>query len=168
MDNREAFAEGSGLSGTSSDWLIATHLSTANGLLLSNRALVADDLSFDRDELRLAYLGDRAKVAAGYLWMLETEAIPRTSELLFESDWQLRRGWSSRFDTRYDLVADRAAKAALGLQYANECVTVDLSLSRRFTSSTSVEPETDFGLSVELAGFGSGSGTSRAVRSCLR
>ncbi|WP_169583104.1 LPS-assembly protein LptD [Rhodobacter capsulatus] len=168
LDDLEDFAEGSGLSGTSSDWLIATHLSTAGGLVLSNRALVDDDLDFDRDELRLAYLGERAQVAAGYLWMLETEATPKTSELLFESDWQLRRGWSSSFDTRYDLVADRAAKASLGLQYSNECVTVDLSLSRRFTSSTSVEPETDFGLSIALAGFGAGSGGNRTERVCRR
>lgn len=168
LDTLETFAPGSGLSGRRSDWLLATHLSTAGGLVLSNRALIAGDLGFDRDELRLAYLGDQAKVAAGYLWMQETAAVPKTSELLLESDWTLRRGWATSFDTRYDLIADRAAKAALGLQYSNECVTVDLSLSRRFTSSTSVEPETDFGLSVELAGFGSGSGTSRAVRSCLR
>ncbi|PYF09736.1 LPS-assembly protein [Rhodobacter viridis] len=168
LDDIEDFAKGSGLSGTTSDWLVATHLTTAGGLVLSNRALVANDLSFDRDELRLAYLGDRAQVAAGYLWMLETDAIPKTSELLFESDWQLRRGWSTNFDTRYDLIADRAAKAALGLQYSNECVTVDLSLSRRFTSSTSVEPETDFGLSIALAGFGAGSGGNRAERVCRR
>ncbi|WP_444462999.1 LPS-assembly protein LptD [Rhodobacter capsulatus] len=168
LDDLGEFAPGSGLSGTSSDWLIATHLRTAGGLVLSNRALVGDDLGFDRDELRLAYLGDRAQLAAGYLWMLETAPIAKTSELLFESDWQLRRGWSASFDTRYDLVADRAAKASLGLQYSNECVTVDLSLSRRFTSSTSVEPETGFGLSVALAGFGAGSGGNRTERVCRR
>lgn len=168
LDDLGDFVEGSGLSGTSSDWLIATHLSTAGGLVVSNRALVDDDLDFDRDELRLAYLGERAKVAAGYLWMREFGAVSKTSELLFESDWQLRRGWSTGFDTRYDLIADRAARAALGLQYSNECVTVDLSLSRRFTSSTSVEPETDFGLSVTLAGFGAGSGGNRTERVCRR
>jgi len=168
LDDTNDFPSGSGLSGRHSDWLVAAHLSTADGLILSNRALLDDDFAFDRDELRLAYAQGNTAVAAGYLWIEETAAIPKTSELLFESDWAWRQGWSSSFATRYDLVADRAAKAAFGLQYANECVTVDLSLSRRFTSSTSVEPETDFGLSVQLAGFGTTAGSSRAERVCRR
>ena len=50
-----------------------------------------------------------------------------------------------------------------GLQWRNECATIDLSLSRRFTSSTSVRPSTDFDLSVELGGFG-GSADGRSLR----
>lgn len=165
------FSAGSGLSGKSSDWLVATHLTTAGGLTLSNRALFDDGLGFARDELRLAYLGKKAQIAAGYLWMEANAAEGRTtdtSELLLETGWSWAEGWRSTFSTRYDLTAERAARAVLGLEYANECVTVDLSLSRRFTSSTSVEPETDFGLSVELAGFGAGSASGRAARVCRR
>lgn len=162
------FTEGSGLSGKRSDWLVATHLSAANGLLLSNRALLTEDFDFDRDELRIGYLGDGVNVAAGYLWMQETASNVETSELLLESGWNWRPGWRSTLSTRYDLTADRAAKAAFGVQYSNECVTVELSLSRRFTSSSSVEPETDLGLSVQLAGFGA-QGTSRGPeRVCRR
>lgn len=165
----DQFATGSGLAGKSSDWLVATHLTTAGGLTLSNRALFDDGFGFARDELRLAYLGKKAQIAAGYLWMEANAAEGRTtdtSELLLETGWNWTDGWSSTFSTRYDFTAERAARAALGLQYANECVSVDLSLSRRFTSSTSVEPETDFGLSVELAGFGAGSASGRAARVC--
>jgi len=165
------FSPGSGLAGKSSDWLVATHLTTAGGLTLSNRALFDDGFGFARDELRLAYLGKTAQIAAGYLWMEANAAEGRTtdtSELLLETGWSWTDGWRSTFSTRYDFTAERAARAALGLEYANECVTVDLSLSRRFTSSTSVEPETDFGLSVELAGFGAGSASGRAARVCRR
>lgn len=165
------FAPGSGLGGKNSDWLLATHLSTAGGLTLSNRALFDDNFSFARDELRLSYLAGTTKVAAGYIWIEANPAENRfsnTNELLLETAWNWSPGWSSTFSTRYDFTADRAAKAAFGLQYANECVSIDLSLSRRFTSSTSVEPETDFGLSVELAGFGAGSATGRAARTCRR
>ena len=42
----------------------------------------------------------------------------------------------------------------MGIGYRNECVNIDLSLSRRFTSSTNVEPSTDVGLTVSLNGFG--------------
>lgn len=165
------FGAGSGLGGKSSDWLLATHLGTAGGLTLSNRALFDDSFGFSRDELRLSYLAGTTKIAAGYLWIEANAAENRpenTNELMLETAWNWRPGWSSTFSTRYDFTADRAAKAAFGLQYANECVSVDLSLSRRFTSSTSVKPETDFGLSIQLAGFGAGSTTGRADRVCRR
>lgn len=168
LDHLDPFAPGTGLSGRRSDWLVAGHLTTAAGLTVSNRALIDDDFSFSRDELRVAYRQAQTELAAGYLWMEATGSNPETSELLFESAWDWRAGWRSRFDTRYDFTADRAARAAFGLQYSNECLTVDLSLSRRFTSSSSVEPETDFGLSVELAGFGAGTSGARAERVCRR
>lgn len=167
----DQFSAGSGLDGRLSDWLVAAHLTTAGGMTLSNRALLDDDLSLTRNELRLATSGARHDLAAGLLWM---EADPdegrptRTSELTFDGGWRWGNGWSTRLETRYDFTAERAARAALGVQYANECVTVDLSLSRRFTSSSSVDPETDIGLSVQLAGFGSSGTIDRARRSCLR
>lgn len=168
-DDLGQFSTGSGLAGLRSDWLLTTHLRTAGGLTASNRALFDNDLSFSRDELRLAFAGERYQVSAGYLWMQANAAEARpedTSELMLDTGWRWGNGWSGTFETRYDFTADRAARAGLGLQYANECVTVDLSLSRRFTTSTSVEPETDFGLSVQLAGFGARGGGTR--RACAR
>lgn len=165
------FSASTGLGGKSSDWLLATHLSTAGGLTLSNRALFDDSFGFSRNELRLSYLGGTTKIAAGYLWMEANPAESRpsnTNELMLETAWDWRAGWRSTVSSRYDFTAKRAATAAFGLQYANECVSVDLSLSRRFTSSSSVEPETDFGLSIQLAGFGAGSATGRADRVCRR
>ena len=95
----------------------------------------------------------------------EAEGIDEdVSELTVDSTWALSRSWQSEVDIRYDFETDRAAKAALGLTYAGDCVSVDLSLSRRFTSSTSVEPTTSFDLSVQLAGFGSGNAARR--RNC--
>jgi LPS-assembly protein len=163
------FGSGSGLAGRRSDWLLATHLNTAGGLALTNRALIDDSLTFTRDELRVTYTHPRFDLAAGYIWMqpdLDEDRPLTTSELLLDTGWTWQSGWTGSFGTRYDFTADRAASARLGLRYANECVTLDVSLSRRFTSSTSVRPDTNVGLSVSLAGFGAGSGGQR--RSCAR
>ena len=75
-------------------------------------------------------------------------------------------GWQARLSNRYDLEARRASNAGLGLMFRNECLLVDLSLSRRFTSSTSVRPTTDLSVSVELLGFGGSTapGPSRQCR----
>jgi len=163
------FTTGSGLAGKQSDWLLATHLRSASGFLMSNRALFDDAFAVSREELRLGYDTPDYQIAAGYLWMEANAAESRTtdiSELLLETSWDWADGWGSSFNTRYDFTAERAAKAAFGLQYSNECVTVDLSLSRRFTSSTSVKPETSFGLQVTLAGFGGSAASNAAQRVC--
>lgn len=164
------FTPGSGLAGIKSDWLVSAQLSTATGLTLANRALFDDNLSAARNELRLAWAAPKYTVAGGYLWLEANPAEGRDtdmSELMLDTGWEWGNGWSGSFGTRYDFTAQRAAKANVGLRYTNECVAVDLSLSRRFTSSTSVSPETDFGLSVQLIGFGASNGAPVA-RMCGR
>lgn len=165
------FSAASGLDGTSSDWLLATHLDTASGLTLMNRALFDDALDFSSDELRIGYNAPNYDISAGYLWLVADPAEGRnraSSEFVFDAGWTFARNWRGTVEGRYDFQADRAAKAAVGLQYRNECVVVDLSLSRRFTSSTSVAANTDFNLSVELAGFGAGTDGRQYRRSCIR
>lgn len=168
-DDLGQFSTGSGLAGTRSDWLLATRLTTARGLTLTNRALLDDDFGMTRDELRLAWTGRRLGLATSYVWMVADPAEDRlleTSEWVFDAAWQVTHRWSANVEGRYDFTADRAARAGFGLAYRNECVALDLSLSRRFTSSTSVRPTTDIGLSVELSGFGTGSDGRPYRRSC--
>lgn len=169
VDDLNQFPEDSGLDGTYSDWLLGTTFTAANGLTIANRALFDDNFDFAREELRVGYLQGRYSVAAGYIWMQANAAEGRpldTSQLALETKWAWNDDWSSKIITRYDLTAQRAAKAGLGLEYANECMTVDLSLSRRYTSSTNVAPETSFGFAVQLAGFGAKTTTGNTTRVC--
>ncbi|KGJ05123.1 organic solvent tolerance protein [Paracoccus halophilus] len=166
--------EGSGpLSGNTSDWLLATHYSGANGLAIANRALFDDGFSISRNELRLGWYQPGLQVSAGYLWLdsdPREERFASVSELTTSGGWQLAEGWWATTETRYDFTADRAQKAELGLEYRNECITVEMSLERRFTSTDEVNAETRFDLGIRLGGFGqqkSGPGTV-ARRSCMR
>jgi len=43
---------------------------------------------------------------------------------------------------------------------------VNFSVSRRFASSTNLEPSTDFGLTVALKGFSTGGSAKEYRRSC--
>ncbi|WP_406870333.1 LPS assembly protein LptD [Thioclava sp. 'Guangxiensis'] len=170
-EDLDQFSSTSALSGNRSDWLLASNLQTSNGLTLSNRAQFDDEFDATREELRLAFSGEKYDLAAGYLWM-DKDILAGTSEdiseLQLDSEWKWARGWSGTFDARYDLVAERAAKAKLGVTWVNDCVSVDLSLSRRFTSSTNVDPETSVGLSVALAGFGGANDGTSASKVCVR
>ncbi|MDS9467759.1 LPS assembly protein LptD [Paracoccus sp. MBLB3053] len=161
------------LGGVDSDWLLSTSYSASNGLALVNRALFDDSFSLSRNETRLGWLKPGLQVSAGYLWMDSDEREDRpvdVSELTATAGWQIRDGWWASAETRYDFQADRAQKAELGLEYRNECLTVEMSIERRFTDSDSLSEDTSFDLGVRLAGFGkqrSGPGTV-ARRACLR
>ena len=170
VDDLGQFSAASGLNGINSDWMTSWQLSVPGGLGITNRLIFNDDLTLTKGELLAAVTADRYGLAAGYVYAVADLAENRpdpTSELTVYSTYKITSNWTAQFANRYDFQAERAAKAGLGLTYRNECLLVDLSLSRRFTSSTSVKPTTDFGLSVELLGFGGGSDVGPA-RQCRR
>lgn len=169
-DDLAQFTSGSGLDGRKSDWLAAWQVTGENGLGWTNRLLLDNGFGLTKAEMLLSYDQPRAGIEAGYLYHKADPAEGRaidTRELVFDSRLAIGdRGWNARLSNRYDLEAGRANKAGIGLGFRNECLAVDLSLSRRFTSSTSVKPTTNFSVSLELLGFGSGgpAGPSRQCR----
>ena len=163
------FSNASGLAGQQSDWLLAWSLAGQKGLSLTNRLVLDDTLSLTKGELRFDLTSTALDLSGGYEYLLADadEDRPETaSEIVLNAGRDLTRNWRANLSTRYDLRAERLANAGLELDFRNECIEVTLSLSRRYTSSTSVNPSTDFGLSVELLGFGGGSdaGPSRTCR----
>ncbi|MFG6081753.1 LPS assembly protein LptD [Paracoccus litorisediminis] len=168
-----AFNDSGPLGGKASDWLLSANYSGTNGLALVNRALFDDSFSLSRNETRLGWLRPGLQISAGYLWMDADPSEDRfedVSELTAIAGWQVRDGWWASAETRYDFSADRAQKTQLGLEYRNECVTVEMSVERRFSDSDTLNEDTSFDLGIRLGGFGkqsSGPGTV-ARRACLR
>ncbi|QBF31625.1 organic solvent tolerance protein [Thalassococcus sp. S3] len=164
-----AFSETSGLVGTSSDFLFAGQIQTDFGFDLTARTLFNENLDVAKAELRGDWRGTRTEISGSYIWLDEDPDEDRTqsvSEIYLDGSYNINRFWTASANWRYDLADTRAATAGIGLAYRNECVEVDLSLNRRYTSSTSVEPSTDFGFNIAFRGFGVSSGTERYVRSC--
>ncbi|QYK40063.1 MAG: LPS-assembly protein LptD [Paracoccaceae bacterium] len=167
--DEDGFSAASGLAGQRSDWLAAVRYNPRPGLSLTGRAVIDDDAGMTKGELRIDLDRPRYALSSSYIWMradaTEGRSVP-VSELLVDARYDVTEAWTTRLATRYDFEANRAASAGIGLAWRNECLKVDLSLSRRFTSSTSVTPRTDWGLSVELLGFGGGSapGPTRQCR----
>jgi LPS-assembly protein len=151
------FTNASGLSGLQSDWLAAVQLKLAGGLSLTSRSQFSDSFALTKSETRLGWVGPRLALGASYVWIVAEplEGRPtRTNELTLDTGYAFTRSWTGSAGLRYDFDASRAQSAALGLAYRNECVAIDLSLSRRFTSSISVAPTTNVGLKISLNGFG--------------
>ncbi|MGR3571673.1 LPS-assembly protein LptD [Brevirhabdus sp.] len=165
------FTGATGLDGQLSDWLVTTRLDSDRGLSLINRAVFDDNLSFAKNELRLRFSNDFVSLASSYIWLEADIAESRpidTSEVALEATYEIARNWYATTDVRYDFRADRASQTALGLGYRNECITVDLSVSRRYASISNVAATTDFGFSVALNGFGASRDGRAYRRSCIK
>jgi len=168
-DNLGQFQDSTGLSGQNSQWLTAFQLKLPNNLAVTNRSIFDNSFNFSKNETRLTWQTAKLGLGTSYIWMdaepYENRLID-TSEWTFDAAYKLAPDWTGKMDWRYDFIAGEAAYAGIGLEYRSECVKVDLSLSRRFTSSGSLTPTTDFGLTVSLTGFGAGNSGSARARRC--
>lgn len=164
------FSSSTGLQGRSSDWLVAAQLKIGTRLDVINRALFEDNFSFARNETRLSWTEEDYRLSSTYIWLEAdaTEGRPiDTSEIAVDGAYNVTNRWTVSSNLRYDFEENRTTSASVGARFQNECAAVDLSLSRRFTSSTNVSSTTDFNLSVQLAGFGAnGVGGRSFARRC--
>jgi len=163
------FGPASGLSGETSDWLAGVNFTLADGYAIAGRATFAEDFDLSSAEARVSLTRDRLALATSMLWRVADEDFENrpdpTREFTFDARWKATGQLTTRLTGSYGFEADRGTLAGLGLEYRTDCLAVDVSLSRRFTSSTSVTPTTDFGLSFELLGI-NGTGTSGPGRRC--
>ncbi|MGR3485204.1 MAG: LPS-assembly protein LptD [Paracoccaceae bacterium] len=146
----------SGLSGTTSDTLLAGRIDLVSGLGAGVRTLVMDDGELGKSEARVEWRRPGIDLTAAYVFVPDDPAENRTdsvNEITADGRLRLSDRWEVSAASRYDLTADRPVRAAVGVVWRNECVEVDLSASRRFTASGSVQASTSYGLGVSLRGF---------------
>jgi LPS-assembly protein len=168
LEDESQFSDASGLSGIRSDWLVALSVRDKNGLSFSGRALLDDDLTFTKSEARFSVLREAYSLSLGWTDLIADPAENRTDntqEIVLASSVDVSENWTFLTDSRYNLLVGQPVSTGAGLAFLNECIKVNLSVSRQYGSSTSVRPATDYGLTVELLGFGSGdAGPTRQCR----
>lgn len=170
-DQQGGFTSTSGLDGKNSNILVAGQIGFTSDLSLTARALFDEEWSVSKAEFRGDIIRDRFDLSGSYLWLQADAAEDRaeeTSELWVDGSYALNSVWRAGANMRFDLIGSRATRAGLGVTYRNECVTLDLAVNRRYTSTTSVEPKTEFGFTLSLNGFSVKSDTKTSRRTCSR
>jgi LPS-assembly protein len=166
---QDDFTLSSGLDELRSDWLIDGQIEIAGGFFLNAHGLFDEDGGLNRADGRVAWQNEQISLAAAYIWQSEDaeEDRPDTiSEWTVDADFELSEAWSLNLDARYDVATDQPVRAGGGLQWRNECVSIDVSASRRFTSSDTVDPTTTYGLSGSITGFSAGRAGSGLAAGC--
>ncbi|MCC6863292.1 MAG: LPS-assembly protein LptD [Rhodobacteraceae bacterium] len=158
-EDENDFSIASGLDGVTSDWLAAFHIDSGYGLYTAGRIIANDALHLAQSEVQMEYSTNRLALTSGYIWSIADAAEFRSeniSEMVVSTGYELNDYWHLKASNRYDLTANEASRAGVGLRFKNECLLFDFSVSHRFTTSTRVQPDTRFGVTLELMGFGGG------------
>ena len=164
------FTPVSGLSGLASDWVLGAELDVAGRVGLASSLLLDTGFSPRKADTRVFYSGDALGLAATHSWTVADPASNRTnalSQLLLDGSYDFANNWTGQGNLTYDFQARRPIEAGLGMEFANECLQVNFSLSRRFTGSGNILQNTDIGFEFAVLGFGTGS-TAKAARSCVK
>lgn len=138
-----------------------------SGFRLMGRALFDSADGLAESETILDWHARRFDLSARHLWLApgsDGGTAPAVSELSATGSWRVGTDWEIHAGGRYDLEAAAPINADLGLAWSNECVTVDVSLSHRYTETGASDPTTRLGLSVRLTGFSTGGARVRAAR----
>ncbi len=163
------FSSTSGLRGVTSDLLVAGQIKTQSGLSLTGRALLGTNFN-PRQDRSARELANLTLCAWCQLCLVGADAaedrLATVSEWSVDGLYRFNRHWSGSANMRYDVVSNNAAEAGLGLQYRNECIEIDLAVSRRFTSSIILTPSTDFSFTIGLNGFSAKASDKTYTRKC--
>ena len=166
------FSAASGLAGASSGLVLAGRLSLPKRLNFVQRLVLGGGgggAVIRRAETRLAYKTRRLDLDTSYLWLLKGAAGNTAADV---SDWSVKAGWllGNNWRTvaswRYDATTAKASDAGLALTYRNDCIKIDLSLSRQYASSSNVGASSSLGLKITLDGFGARANSGAFARQC--
>ncbi len=169
QETQDAFTASSGLDGRRSDWLVAGQFTAPGGFVFDARSLWDDADGLRVADSRIAWRNDAIALTANYQWQSPDAAEGRNnsvSEWTVDAAFDISTAWTIEMDARYDVAADRPVRAGAGLQWRNECVSIDVSVSRRYTSSNTVEPTTTFGLSGSIGAFATGPAAGGIATGC--
>jgi len=168
-DAQADFSSTSGLDGATSDTLVAGQIKSQNGWAISGRGVFDGSFNFSKAEIRGDWAGPNGSIGGSYLWLVQDDDENRDnaiSEITLVGARRVHRHWTLSGSWAYDLEDDRTPNIGLGLGYQNECIQANLSLSTVFSTSSSVEPVTNIGFTIELLGFGAQTRDESYNRTC--
>jgi len=161
-ENRDIFAEGSGLEDKLSDIVGRVQLQPFEDVdLLYRFRLDKDDLKAQRSEFDIAIGPPALNLDLSYFFInndSSTDDFGDREEIVFAINSRLDENWSVGFSHRRDLDADQALRSAISLTYHDECFLIEGVAERSDYSDRDIEAEDSIYVRVVFKHLGEASG----------
>ena len=148
----------SGLNGYESDILLSGNLSFKKNLELASKQVYSKNITLKRSDTSLKVTKPRYQINTS-LTNLVSDPSEGTNtdlkELTLNLNSSLTKNWSSKIGLRRNMVNNEDLNTTLGLNFRNDCIDIDLSLSRRNTTSNLLPKDSRIDLVVNFGNIGS-------------
>ena len=167
--NSKDFLLSSGLNGYESDILLSGNISFRQDLDIASKQVYSKNFSLKRSDTSLKLTKPRYQINTSLI-NLVSDPLEGTSadlkELTLNLNSTLTKNWSSKIGVRRNMVNNENITASLGFKFRNECIDIDLSLSRRNTATNLLPRDSRIDLVVNFGNIGSRYNNSKTSK-CL-
>jgi LPS-assembly protein len=157
LKDADEFSDGSGLNGSTSDWVGAWSVSYDPYVTVRQRLRVSDSLAITRNEVGAELSFGRVALGANYIYLEKDpsiEAPEDREEIGGHVRLRLDENWSLSGNARRDIENDEFVEIGGGLTFANECCQVAFLAKRKYTDSEDAPDSTTFAVQVKLFTLG--------------
>ncbi len=156
--NTTDFVSSSGLNGFESDVLVSGFIELHNDINISSKQVYSKNFSLKRSDTSLKLDKDRYSLGGNITNLISDPSEGTSSdlkELSFNFFSKFTRNWSGALGLRRNLVKDQTINASAGFNYKNDCIDIQMSISRRNTSSTILPSDSRIDLVINFGNIGS-------------
>ena len=156
--NTTDFVSSSGLNGFESDVLVSGFIDLNNDINISSKQVYSKNFSLKRSDTSLNLEKDQYSLGGNITNLISDPSEGTSSdlkELSFNFFSKLTRNWSGNLGLRRNLVKDQTINASAGFNYKNDCIDIQMSISRRNTSSAILPSDSRIDLVINFGNIGS-------------
>ena len=169
--NSEDFLPSSGLNGYESDILLSGNLSFRKNLEIASKQVYSKNFTLKRSNTSLKLTKTHFQIDTSLVNLI-SDPLEGTSadlkELTLNINSSLTKNWSGNIGLRRNMVNNENINASVGFNFRNECIDIDLSLSRRNTATNLLPKDSRIDLVVNFGNIGARYGNSKASKCVIK
>ena len=155
--NSKDFLQSSGLNGYESDILLSGHISFREDLDIASKQVYSKNFSLKRSDTSLKLTKPRYQINTSLINLVSDPSEGTSAdlkELTLNLNSSLTQNWSGKIGLRRNMVDNENINASMGFNFRNECIDIDLSLSRRNTATNLLPKDSRIDLVVNFGNIG--------------
>ncbi len=156
--NSDDFLLSSGLNGYESDILLSGNISFDKNIEIASKQVYSKNFTLKRSNTSFKLTKPRYQINTSLTNLVSDPSEGTTAdlkELILNLSSSLTKNWSGNLGLRRNMVNNEDVNASLGLNFINECIDINLSLSRRNTTSSLLPKDSRIDLVVNFGNIGS-------------